>query len=112
VCDGVHRPGRAGSCVTAALRLQIVDRIRPAEDAMQPWSATIGMATSRRRNLARVRALIRRGDSLQIANRIGSTEDKVRARREALHIRPWVKQIDTLAAEYPAQTNYLYTTYA
>jgi carbamoyl-phosphate synthase large subunit len=49
---------------------------------------------------------------LQIANRIGSTEDKVRARREALHIRPWVKQIDTLAAEYPAQTNYLYTTYA
>ncbi len=27
-------------------------------------------------------------------------------------IRPVVKQIDTLAAEYPAQTNYLYLTYS
>lgn len=35
----------------------------------------------------------------------------VRAARIALGIRPFVKQIDTLAAEYPAQTNYLYTTY-
>lgn len=35
----------------------------------------------------------------------------VRAHRLALGIRPYVKQIDTLAAEYPAQTNYLYLTY-
>lgn len=26
-------------------------------------------------------------------------------------IKPFVKQIDTLAAEHPAKTNYLYTTY-
>ena len=35
----------------------------------------------------------------------------VRARRKELGIIPVVKQIDTLAAEYPAQTNYLYLTY-
>ncbi len=36
---------------------------------------------------------------------------KVRQHRKALGITPVVKQIDTLAAEYPAQTNYLYLTY-
>ena len=35
----------------------------------------------------------------------------VRNRRKQLNILPVVKQIDTLAAEYPAQTNYLYVTY-
>ena len=36
----------------------------------------------------------------------------VRNRRKQLNILPVVKQIDTLAAEYPAQTNYLYVTYS
>lgn len=36
---------------------------------------------------------------------------RVRAYRKALGIKPVVKQIDTLAAEYPAATNYLYLTY-
>jgi len=35
----------------------------------------------------------------------------VRARRESLGIVPYVKQIDTLAGEFPAETNYLYMTY-
>lgn len=35
----------------------------------------------------------------------------LRAYRKSKGIRPFVKQIDTLAAEYPAQTNYLYLTY-
>ena len=35
----------------------------------------------------------------------------VRSRRKELGIIPVVKQIDTLAAEYPAATNYLYLTY-
>ncbi len=35
----------------------------------------------------------------------------VRAYREQLGVKPYIKQIDTLAAEYPAQTNYLYLTY-
>ncbi|OGD87204.1 carbamoyl phosphate synthase large subunit [Candidatus Curtissbacteria bacterium RIFCSPHIGHO2_01_FULL_41_11] len=38
-------------------------------------------------------------------------EEKVREFRIKNNIRPRVKQIDTLAAEYPAQTNYLYLTY-
>jgi len=36
---------------------------------------------------------------------------EVRARRKELGILPVVKQIDTLAGEFPAQTNYLYLTY-
>jgi carbamoyl-phosphate synthase large subunit len=36
---------------------------------------------------------------------------KVRNHRKAIGIVPYVKQIDTLAGEYPAQTNYLYLTY-
>ena len=36
---------------------------------------------------------------------------QVRALRKSLGITPVVKQIDTLAAEYPAMTNYLYLTY-
>ena len=36
----------------------------------------------------------------------------VRAHRKNKGILPVVKQIDTLAAEYPAQTNYLYVTYS
>ncbi|KAF2485370.1 carbamoyl-phosphate synthase large subunit [Neohortaea acidophila] len=47
----------------------------------------------------------------QIANAVNSSEDEVRARRKNFGIHPWVKKIDTLAAEFPADTNYLYTTY-
>jgi carbamoyl-phosphate synthase large subunit len=41
----------------------------------------------------------------------GADSNLVRAYRKSLGITPVVKQIDTLAAEYPAQTNYLYLTY-
>jgi len=47
----------------------------------------------------------------QIAVLTKSKEDAVYDRRHALDIRPFVKQIDTLAGEFPAQTNYLYLTY-
>ena len=47
----------------------------------------------------------------QIALYVGSTELDLRARRKRFGIHPWVKKIDTLAAEFPANTNYLYTTY-
>lgn len=39
------------------------------------------------------------------------TQAQVRALRKELGILPVVRQIDTLAAEYPAKTNYLYMTY-
>ena len=53
----------------------------------------------------------------QIARAIGMDDMEqgilqVRTHRKALGILPVVKQIDTLAAEYPAQTNYLYLTYS
>ncbi len=47
----------------------------------------------------------------QIAILTGSTESNVRSRRKKMGVIPYVKQIDTLAAEYPAKTNYLYLTY-
>lgn len=39
------------------------------------------------------------------------SEDDIRAKRQAANIVPYVKQIDTLAGEFAAQTNYLYLTY-
>lgn len=47
----------------------------------------------------------------QIAILTKRNEDEVREKRKSLNVIPVVKQIDTLAAEYPAQTNYLYLTY-
>ena len=57
----------------------------------------------------------------QIARAVGLEEEVgnmhaanlvIRQLRKSLGILPVVKQIDTLAAEYPAHTNYLYVTYA
>jgi carbamoyl-phosphate synthase (ammonia) len=48
----------------------------------------------------------------EIAALEGVSEQDVRNRRKALGVLPVTKQIDTLAAEYPAMTNYLYMTYA
>eukprot|EP00965_Chrysotila_dentata_P250569 6209525-Pleurochrysis_carterae.AAC.1 len=47
----------------------------------------------------------------QIATLIKSDELSVREFRKSFGITPFVKQIDTMAAEFPAATNYLYTTY-
>ena len=47
----------------------------------------------------------------QIAEWTDRSADDVRELRHQNGIRPHIKQIDTLAAEYPAQTNYLYLTY-
>lgn len=47
----------------------------------------------------------------QISKRVGSTEWMVREVRTNRGIRPCIKQIDTVAGEYPAKTNYLYVTY-
>ncbi|MGE5362609.1 MAG: carbamoyl-phosphate synthase (glutamine-hydrolyzing) large subunit [Bacteroidota bacterium] len=47
----------------------------------------------------------------QIGMLINEDEHYVRNIRKGLNIVPCVKQIDTLAAEYPAKTNYLYMTY-
>ncbi|KAI8070266.1 large subunit of carbamoyl-phosphate synthase [Thamnidium elegans] len=48
---------------------------------------------------------------VKIGQLLGHEELQVRAMRKSLGIIPNVKRIDTVAAEFPAQTNYLYTTY-
>ncbi len=47
----------------------------------------------------------------QIALLCGSEEGKIRSFRNKSKLIPFIRQIDTLAAEYPAATNYLYRTY-
>jgi carbamoyl-phosphate synthase large subunit len=47
----------------------------------------------------------------QIGHVLKANESSIRELRKTYGIRPFVKQIDTLAAEYPASTNYLYMTY-
>ncbi|MBC6948058.1 carbamoyl-phosphate synthase (glutamine-hydrolyzing) large subunit [candidate division KSB1 bacterium] len=47
----------------------------------------------------------------QIANILETGEAEVRGMRKNYGLSPFIKQIDTLAAEYPAQTNFLYLTY-
>lgn len=47
----------------------------------------------------------------QLAKALNISEREIRAVRQKLGIEPKVKQIDTLAGEWPAVTNYLYLTY-
>ncbi|XP_006456591.1 hypothetical protein AGABI2DRAFT_188488 [Agaricus bisporus var. bisporus H97] len=61
-------------------------------------------------------SLLRQAKQLGFSDRhlaacFGSTELAVRRLRQEVGIAPFVKQIDTVAAEFPAFTNYLYTTY-
>ena len=59
---------------------------------------------------------LRRAKALGYSDRrlgqiLGKTESQVREMRKSSGIVPVTKQIDTLAAEWPAKTNYLYMTY-
>lgn len=61
-------------------------------------------------------AIFRRAKELgfsdkQLATFWSSNENHVRRARLEFNIMPFVKQIDTVAAEFPAYTNYLYVTY-
>ena len=64
------------------------------------------------------KATVQGFSDFQIARAIGYEGDMedgilyIRKHRKEAGILPVVKQIDTLAAEYPAQTNYLYLTYS
>ncbi len=60
--------------------------------------------------------LLRRAKQLgfndkRIAEICKKSEMDIRRKRKKLNIIPYIKQIDTLGAEYPAKTNYLYFTY-
>ncbi|GAB4363809.1 MAG: carbamoyl-phosphate synthase (glutamine-hydrolyzing) large subunit [Calditrichia bacterium] len=47
----------------------------------------------------------------QIALLTGCSQKDIRELRHQMGVQVYIKQIDTLSAEYPAQTNYLYLTY-
>jgi carbamoyl-phosphate synthase large subunit len=47
----------------------------------------------------------------RVGELVGKTGLEIRALRQSLGIRPSILQIDTLAAEFPSETNYLYMTY-
>ncbi len=101
---------RSGMPVSRVARLTHID----------PWfiSAINNITTTARRLSAEPlsRNLLltakRQGFSdAQIASLSGSAESAVASLRKRFRIFPARKQIDTLAAEYPAQTNYNYLTY-
>ena len=48
---------------------------------------------------------------VEIAKRTGKKFEQIRKLRKKHGIVPITKQVDTLAAEFPAKTNYLYTTF-
>lgn len=77
-------------------------------------TTTAGADTAKRHHLTsdKMRKAKQAGFSdIQIARAVGETPDAIRGMRKNMGIIPAVKQIDTLAAEWPAVTNYLYMTY-
>src|SRR5216110_3167739 len=60
----------------------------------------------------RLRALKQQGFAdARLAELVGTTEDAVRAQREAAGLEPVYKTVDTCGAEFEAHTPYLYSTY-
>jgi carbamoyl-phosphate synthase large subunit len=81
------------------LELEKVDSLTTLDDELLLQSKKAGFSDFQ------VARLVMDGD-------VSENLQKVRQHRKERKILPSVKQIDTLAAEYPAQTNYLYLTYS
>ncbi|MDR1454996.1 MAG: carbamoyl-phosphate synthase (glutamine-hydrolyzing) large subunit [Tannerella sp.] len=98
-------------------KLKNIIRTAEALEALSPAAEPAGLAATLNRDLL-YRAKVEGFSDFQIARALwkeGMEEkhlDRVRDYRKSLGIVPAVRQIDTLAAEYPAQTNYLYLTYS
>ena len=98
--------------------LQKLQHIMDTSKEMHEWGNNHKQITDMPDELLR-KAKVQGFSDFQIARAVlkdGMTESeaanrKVRALRKAYGILPVVKQIDTLGAEYPAKTNYLYLTY-
>jgi len=115
-----HPTTRRIFALAEALRAGVSTKKIHAISGIDPWFLEkmqniigVGNLLSRRRldkdSLLRAKNL---GFSdIQIATLTKSTEDRVRKERKRLGILPVIKQIDTLAGEFPAKTNYLYLTY-
>lgn len=85
--------------------------LRRCESIVKTWDAMKGKGLDDMDHGLLLEAKKNGYSDIQIAKCINSTEEEVRTKRKSLGIAPNTKQIDTLAAEYPANTNYLYTTY-
>jgi carbamoyl-phosphate synthase large subunit len=116
---GPERVHYLGDAFRAGMRVEEVAELT----GMDPWFldaiaglieverdiAAVGLAGA---DSATLRAWKRHGFSdRRIAALAGTHEDEVRARRAALGLRPVYKRVDSCAAEFPAATAYLYSTY-
>ncbi|MDL2282416.1 carbamoyl-phosphate synthase (glutamine-hydrolyzing) large subunit [Parabacteroides sp. OttesenSCG-928-G06] len=88
--------------IRTAEALEQYDRLQDVDDALFLHAKVQGFS-----DFQIARALFK--DTLEDIERATL---QVRQHRKTRNILPVVKQIDTLAAEYPAQTNYLYLTYS
>ncbi len=97
--------------------LQKLANIMSTAYALEEWGSKYTAITELPVELLR-KAKVQGFSDFQIARAIGYEGEMelgnlyVRHYRKQMGILPVVKQIDTLAAEYPAQTNYLYLTYS
>ena len=124
----IYRALSEGWTVDALYKATKIDRwflekiagVHAVEEAMKQEAAhaehAARSAATKRHAKKPAPALLRRAkvhgfSDANIARIYGLKEAELRTLREAAGILPVVKQIDTLAAEYPAETNYLYMTY-
>ncbi len=121
----ISKAFRAGYTVDQVHELTKIDRwfleklmnIMHTSKGLEQWSKNHKQIADLPVELLR-KAKVQGFSDFQIARAIGYEGDMedgilyVRNHRKSVGILPVVKQIDTLAAEYPAQTNYLYLTYS
>ena len=121
----ISKAFRAGYSVDQVHELTKIDRwfldklmnIMRTSKELEQWGANHKLLTDLPNALLR-RAKVQGFTDFQVARAIGYEGDLeegalvIRNHRKQQGILPVVKQIDTLAAEYPAQTNYLYLTYS
>ena len=107
------------SIVEASRRGMTIDRISELS-AIDPWFLmrinNILMMEDNLRKSNFDEGLIRQAKKIgfsdkQIGRCMNIDEFKIRSLRQKFGIKPVIKQIDTLSAEWPAKTNYLYLTY-
>jgi len=89
--------------------LSKLENISKLEAAME--SPTVKLASMATPLMRHIKQLGFSDMHIATALKDGDTEMQVRECRKALGVTPVVKQVDTLAGEFPAQTNYLYMTY-
>ena len=86
-----------------------LDRLANIESCYRQMEETGSLAKMSAEDLRRAKQL---GFSdVQIGRVFGEKELTVRKFRESMGLRPHIRRIDTLAAEFPSDTNYLYLTY-